>query len=72
MHKKFEIIFSCHPQLSDSKFPCDSRGGLRLAVGCREVGLLDRNVKHTIKKVHFFRGQTSCHRRPKFVGATGK
>ena len=54
MHKNFQFFFLCLPHLSGSKFPCDSRGGLRLAVGCREVGLLDQNVKHTIKKSSFF------------------
>ena len=72
MHKIFQNFFSCPPHLSGSKFPSDSRGSLRLAVVCREVGLLDRNVRHTIKMVHFFSGQISCHWRAKFGGTTGK
>ena len=47
---KFQNIFSYHPQLSDSKFTCDRHGGLRLAVSCWIMGLLDRNVRHTIEK----------------------
>ena len=39
--------------MSGSKFPCDSRGGLRLAVSCQIMGLLDRNVRHTIEKSSF-------------------
>ena len=48
-----ENIFSCHPQFSGSKFPSNSRGGLRFAVGRRLAGLLDQNVRHTIGKKSF-------------------
>ena len=44
MHKNFQFVFLCPPHLSGSKLPCDSRGGLRFAVGCRKVGLLDQNL----------------------------
>ena len=46
-------IISCYPQFSGSKFPCDSRGGLRFAVRRRLAGLLDLNGRHTIVKSHF-------------------
>ena len=49
-HKKFQNVYSYHPQLSDSKFTCDPHGGLRLAVSCWIMGLLDRNVRQTIEK----------------------
>ena len=53
MHKKFQNFLSCHPQLLGSKFLCDSRGGLRLAVSFRIMGVLDLKVKHTIEKSLF-------------------
>ena len=68
MHKNGRKYFSCHPQFSGSKFPSDSRGDLRFAVGRRLAGLLDENVRHTIgKKVVSGCGQTSCHRCAKFA-----
>ena len=33
--KFFKIFFSCPPHSVFSKFPCASRGGLRLAVKCK-------------------------------------
>ena len=53
MHKNGRKYFSCHPQFSRSKFPSDSRGGLRFAVRRRLAGLLDQNVRHTIGKKSF-------------------
>ena len=58
MHKKFQF-FSCHPQLSGFKFPCDSRGALCLAVSRRIMG---QNGRHTIdQKCSFFLRQNREH-----------
>ena len=51
MHRNGPKNISCYPQLSGSKFPCDSRGDLRFAVRRHLAGLLDLNVRHTIEKM---------------------
>ena len=54
MHEKFKILFEKSPPPLQfcSEFPCDSRGGLRLAVSQKLEGLEPQNVRHTIEKKH--------------------
>ena len=53
MHRNGPKIISCYPQFSGSKFPCDSRGGLRFTERRRLAGLLDLNMRHTTGKKSF-------------------
>ena len=65
-------IISCYPQFSDSKFPCDCRGGLRFTVRRRLAELLDLNMRHTTGKKSFLNtDRLVCHRSPKFRAGTG-
>ena len=51
MHKKCPKIFEKSPPQFDAEFPCDSRGGLRLAVSCKFEDLEVKTLYFTKKYI---------------------